>query len=153
MDTFRRLFLVAALAGLVSGVFITLVHQISTTPIILAAEVYEGREGTASSAPVADSGSSAAMPEGHDHEHGSEAWAPTDGWERSLATAVADVLTGIGFSLLLVAAYRFRDDRMTWRTGLFWGLAGFVAVVAAPNLGLPPEVPGTEAAALADRQA
>ncbi len=153
MDTFRRLFLVAALAGLVSGVFITLVHQVSTTPIILAAEVYESAGSTGDVVASADSSNAEAAPEGHDHEHGGEAWAPADGWERSLATAIADVLTGIGFSLLLVAAYRFRDGRMTWRTGLFWGLAGFVAIVAAPNLGLPPEVPGTEAAALADRQA
>lgn len=68
--------------------------------------------------------------------------------ERTLSTAVADVLTGIGFSLLLVAAYRIWGGAMNWRTGLDRGLAGFAAIVASPNLGLPPEVPGTAAAPL-----
>lgn len=158
METFRRLFLVAALAGLISGVFITLVHQVSTTPLILAAEVYEGAaEAPATGAAMAGESAThthdAAEAE-NGHEHGdAEAWSPADGWERTLSTATADVLTGIGFSLLLVAAYRIWGGQMTWRTGLFWGLAGFAAIVASPNLGLPPEVPGTEAAPLADRQA
>ncbi len=149
MDTFGRLFIVAALAGLVSGIFITLVHQVSTTPLILAAEVYEGAADPAATSTHMD----AAGSDGHNHSEGdAEAWSPTDGWQRTLATATADVLTGIGFSLLLVAAYRIWGGQMTWRTGLFWGLAGFAAIVASPNLGLPPEVPGTEAAPLADRQ-
>ncbi len=71
-----------------------------------------------------------------------EAWGPEDGAERILYTALADVLTGIGFSLLLVAAYRIWGGQMTWRTGLYWGLAGFAAIVLSPDLGLPPEVPG-----------
>jgi cobalt transporter subunit CbtA len=33
-----------------------------------------------------------------------------------------------------------------------WGLAGYLTFFVAPSLGLPPEVPGTEAAKLADRQ-
>ena len=149
METFGRLFIVAALAGLVSGIFITLVHQVSTTPLILAAEVYEGP----ADAVATDTHDDAAGATGHSHSEGDdEAWSPTDGWQRTLATATADVLTGIGFSLLLVAAYRIWGGQMTWRTGLFWGLAGFAAIVASPNLGLPPEVPGTEAAPLADRQ-
>jgi cobalt transporter subunit CbtA len=39
-----------------------------------------------------------------------------------------------------------------WRSGLLWGLAGYTVFFVAPSLGLPPEVPGTEAAALKDRQ-
>lgn len=45
------------------------------------------------------------------------------------------------------------DDRsFGWRQGLFWGLAGFAVFTLAPGLGLPPELPGTEAAPLAERQ-
>ena len=40
----------------------------------------------------------------------------------------------------------------TLKRGLLWGLAGFASFMLAPSLGLPPEVPGTEAAPLADRQ-
>ena len=35
---------------------------------------------------------------------------------------------------------------------MYWGLAGFAIFVLAPNLGLPPEVPGTAAADLTARQ-
>lgn len=164
MDTFRRLFIVAALAGLISGAFITIVHEVSTSKIILAAEVFENGSATepaattesvaptaasTAAAPVAE----AAEGEDHDHEaHDEEAWGPEDGAERMLYTALADVLTGIGFSLLLVAAYRIWGGQITWRTGLYFGLGGFAAIFLSPNLGLPPEVPGTEAAELLARQ-
>lgn len=158
MDTFRRLFIVAALAGLISGGLITVVHQVSTSQIILAAEVFENAaeaaEPAAAEPAVAATATSEAT-EGHDHaphEHDAEAWGPEDGAERILYTAAADILTGIGFSLLLVAGYRIWGGQITWRTGLYWGLAGFAAIVLSPNLGLPPEVPGTEAAPLLDRQ-
>src|SRR5207244_438947 len=39
-----------------------------------------------------------------------------------------------------------------WRAGFFWGLAGFTVFILAPGLGLPPEVPGTAAAPLTERQ-
>ncbi len=41
---------------------------------------------------------------------------------------------------------------MDWRKGLSWGLAGFATFTLAPSLGLPPELPGTDAAPLLDRQ-
>ena len=45
-----------------------------------------------------------------------------------------------------------RGGEVTWREGLFWGLAGFAAFTIAPGLGLPPQVPGTEIAPLFERQ-
>lgn len=157
METFRRLFIVAALAGLISGLFITIVHQVSTSKIILAAEVFENAaeaaEPAAEPAVAESTATSGAVAEDHSaHTHDAEAWGPADGAERMLYTALADILTGIGFSLLLVAGYRIWGGQMNWRTGLYWGLAGFAAIVLSPDLGLPPEVPGTEAAPLLDRQ-
>src|SRR3546814_13405119 len=38
-----------------------------------------------------------------------------------------------------------------WRQGLLCGLVGFAVFTLAPGLGLRPEIPGTEAAPLADR--
>src|SRR5262249_21204932 len=70
----------------------------------------------------------------------------------TLFTAAADVLTGIGFALLLVSAYAFSGASVDWRRGLYWGLAAFATFTLAPGLGLPPEVPGTSAAPLLDRQ-
>jgi cobalt transporter subunit CbtA len=157
MQSFGRLFLVALIAGVVSGVFVSIVHQIATVPVILAAEVFEngaGEPAADASAPAVAAAATAAPAESaaHEHEHEAEAWAPADGLERTLYTTAADILTGIGFALVLVAGYRLWGGAVTWRTGLYWGLAGFAAVIVAPSLGLPFEVPGTEAAPLLPRQ-
>jgi cobalt transporter subunit CbtA len=160
MDRFRRLFTAAAIAGLLAGVFVTLVHQVTTVPVILAAEVYEkAAEPPATgglpvpAATAAMSGMSSAemnaMPAVHDH---GSAWEPKDGLERTAFTALADILTGIGFALLLVAIYALWGGKVDSRKGLYFGLAAFAAVTLAPSLGLPPEVPGTEAAPLLARQ-
>ncbi len=154
MSIFRQLFMIAAIAGLLAGVFVTVVHQVATVPVILAAEVYENAADAAPAAPMTEpmpgmAGDAAA---GEEHHHDANAWAPADGMERTLFTGLADILTGIGFSLLLVSAYAFLGRDVDWRHGFSWGLAAFAAFTLAPNLGLPPEVPGTEAAPLLDRQ-
>jgi cobalt transporter subunit CbtA len=71
---------------------------------------------------------------------------------RLLYTELADVLTGSGFSLLLVSAYGMTGSGVGWGKGLLWGLAGFAAFTLAPGVGPPPELPGTQAAPLLDRQ-
>ena len=151
MQSFGRLFLVALIAGAVSGIFVSIVHQVATVPVILAAEVYENGGGEETSVPA--DAAAPAESAAHEHENDAEAWAPSDGIERTLYTTAADILTGIGFALVLVAGYRLWGGTVTWRTGLYWGLAGFAAVIVAPSLGLPFEVPGTEAAPLLPRQA
>lgn len=155
MNSFGRLFIVALIAGSISGIFVSVVHEIATTPVILAAEVYEnsaaaGTPQSAATEVTTANGTGATMVEGGDHQ--GEAWSPSDGIERTLYTTAGDILTGIGFALLLVAALRVWGGRVDWRTGLCWGLAGFAAVILAPGLGLPPEVPGTVAAPLFPRQ-
>ena len=87
---------------------------------------------------------------GHGHGHG-DAWAPDDGIERTLWTAVSNVGTAIGFALLLVAVFAWRGGA-TWRQGLLWGAAGFVVFFANPAIGLRPELPGAFAGGLLDRQ-
>jgi cobalt transporter subunit CbtA len=71
------------------------------------------------------------------------------GW---LATLAANVVLATGFALLLAAAIVHRGTA-GWRRGLLWGAAGYLAFFAAPALGLPPELPGAEHAALVNRQA
>lgn len=146
MTLFRNIVFAAALAGFVAGLFVTIVHSIGTVPIILRAETYE-KAAESSAAPAASADVAAT-----EHHHDAEAWAPTDGFERTAFTVLADVLTGIAFGLLLTAAYALRGRAMDWRQGLFWGFAGFATFTLAPGLGLPPEVPGTESAPLLDRQ-
>ena len=41
---------------------------------------------------------------------------------------------------------------MTPAKGVVWGAAGFCAFFVAPAIGLPPEIPGIEAAPIGDRQ-
>jgi cobalt transporter subunit CbtA len=144
MTVLRRLVWVALCAGLLSGICATVAHQVSTVPVILKAEVYE--KAAEHAQPPAHEN---AIPAAHEH---APAWEPENGIERTVYTLLADVLTGIGFALLLAAGLTLRGGEVSWRDGLFWGLAGFAAVTIAPGLGLPPEVPGTEAAPLLARQ-
>ena len=65
---------------------------------------------------------------------------------------LANIVTGIGFALLLVAVSEFAGGIVGWRPGLLWGLAGFAVFTLAPGLGLPPELPAMPAADLAARQ-
>jgi len=138
MDVFWRLVCVAVCAGLLSGIFATVAHQISTVPIILKAEEYEQ---------AADHPAATAV-----HEHGAAAWEPENGAGRTGYTMLADVLSGTGFALLLAAGLALQGREVNWRQGLFWGLAGFATFTVAPGLGLPPKLPGTEAAPLLERQ-
>ena len=57
-----------------------------------------------------------------------------------------------GFGLLLCAAIHLRGGVSGWQTGLLWGLAGYLVFFVLPSLGLPPELPGTEALPLPVRQ-
>jgi cobalt transporter subunit CbtA len=138
---------------------------VTTVPIILESEVFEkaAEEQAPAAAPAADATAApvattaASTEEGHDHaadghSHGGEAWEPQDGFERTTSTAIVDLLTGIGFALLLIAAYAVSGRAVDWRQGVYWGLAGFAIFMLAPSLGLPPEVPGTAAADLTARQ-
>src|SRR5947199_99021 len=65
------------------------------------------------------------------------------------------VIYRIGFALVLiggVALARLGGYTIDARRGLIWGAAGFVVFALAPAIGLPPELPGMEAAALVARQ-
>lgn len=134
--SFKNLFTVAALTSLVAGVVLTLFQQVQVIPAILEAEGYEPIEHSQLA---------------HKHDDQTE-WAPTEGLERNLFTAAANVVTALGFSLLLGAAAAWCGSKLNWRSGLLWGLAGYVVFFVAPSLGLHPELPGTEAANLQLRQ-
>jgi cobalt transporter subunit CbtA len=143
MPVFRSIVFSAALAGLIVGAVISVAQFFGTVPLIQQSEVYE-RKAAAEAPPAA-----------HDHDkahsHDSE-WEPEDGLQRNSFTVAANILTAIGFALLLTGTYAIRGRPVTWREGLLWGLAGFVVFTAAPGLGLPPELPGMAVAELTARQ-
>ncbi|MDH6232619.1 cobalt transporter subunit CbtA [Mesorhizobium soli] len=160
MSVFRNVVFIAAIAGLLSGLALAAMQSFTTVPLILQAEVYEeaggghdhgsahNMPGMEMSAPatgeVAASGEAAAPAE--------EAWEPANGLERNSFTVFADIVTGIGYALVLVAVSEFAGGVSSWRNGVFWGLAGFAVFTLAPGLGLPPELPAMPAADLAGRQ-
>lgn len=153
MDYFRNIVIVAAIAGALAGLGMTVAQQLTTVPMILKAEVYEEQGAAPAHAYEHEVGTAAhehAAP-AHAHEH--DGWAPADGAERTFFTFAANMLTGIGFALLLVAVSELFGGIANWRQGVFWGLAGFVVFTLAPGLGLPPELPAMPAADLGARQA
>lgn len=142
MTIFRNAVLLAALAGLLAGLAMALMQGFTTVPLIVEAEAYE----------VAAPHDHAAAPAAEAHDHDAEAWAPEDGLPRVFFTTLANVVTAIGFALLLVVASELAGGIADWRQGMFWGLAAFAVVIVAPGLGLPPELPGMPAAEITARQ-
>jgi len=148
MDFFRTMVLVAAAAGLIAGLGMTVAQHFTTVPLILKAEVFEqAAEAKAEPQQQHEHADASAA-----HEHDDEGWAPSDGFERTAFTLAANVITGIGFALLLIAVSELAGGMTGWRQGVMWGLAAFAVFTLAPGLGLPPELPAMPAAELGPRQ-
>ncbi|RWB55135.1 CbtA family protein [Mesorhizobium sp.] len=167
MNLFRNVVFIAAIAGLVAGIALACMQAYATVPLILKAEVYEKAGGghhhdhaastnnnAMSSAAPADNAMSSAAPAPAEAAAPAEdeGWAPADGFERFAFNVVANIVTGVGFGLILVAVSEFAGGIGNWRQGVFWGLAGFAVFTLAPGLGLPPELPAMPAAELLPRQ-
>ena len=141
-----RLVLAALIAGMAAGFIYGGVQHVQTTPLILAAEVYEAapaHEHAAAADPAAP------VPA---HEHEAEEWAPADGWQRTLSTTISSMITGAGFALLLAGVSLLTGLPITPKNGLIWGICGFLAATVAPGAGLAPELPGMPAGDLVLRQ-
>lgn len=149
---FRTILLSAFGAGLAACLAVTVLQTFTTQPLILHAEAFEK--------PVHDPGG-AGPDDGHaddaaGHDNGDDvagpAWSPADGAERVAFTALANLVVGVGVSLVLLALMVLKGSAIDARRGLVWGAAAFVAVALLPSLGLPPELPGTPAGDLLSRQ-
>ncbi len=142
----QRMVASAVFAGFAAGLLAALLHFGFVQKFILLAEQYESgamthfagaSETEAAAGPAADA-------TGHD-----EAQAPSD-LARNALTVLFASLVQVAYALLLVAGYALADHygrRINARDGLLWGLAGFAAFQLAPAMGLPPNLPGTLAAA------
>ncbi|MQG94825.1 CbtA family protein [Pseudomonas sp. MN1F] len=140
----KRIARTAGFSGLLAALLLTLLQSFWVAPLILEAETYE------SAAPAAEHHSHGEEA-GAGHTHSEEAWSPEDGWQRILSTTGGNLVVAVGFALILAALYSLREPGRT-STGALWGLAGFAVFCLAPTLGLPPELPGTAAADLGQRQ-
>jgi len=150
---FRLIVFYALLVGALSGLVLTGVQTWQVVPIIQSAEVFEG--GSEEAVPVMPAFEQA----GGGGHHSVEEWAPENGFERTAFTLLSNVLTAMGFALLIMAAMMasasLRNNaksRFDWRHGLIWGGAGYAVFWLAPAIGLPPEIPLQVAAPLEARQ-
>lgn len=157
------------LSGFVAGVLVTGAQMLKVTPLILQAEKYEDgtevlphtheqsgitheHELKGVALDVHTALITAHKKEVSANDHASVNWSPEDGVERTFYTGISNIVTGIAFSLMLVAVYLLRGKPVNMNSGLLWGTAGFLIFSGSPALGLPPELPGMTAAALDARQ-
>ena len=127
---FRNLVLSAFVIAIIAGLIFSAYQASFITPLILNSEVYE----------VLETGSQ------HDL-----AWAPEDGVERHSWSFATNFLLCFAYALILLSAMTVKTSVNAVK-GLFWGGAAYLTIFAAPALGLPPEIPGMEAAYLEGRQ-
>jgi cobalt transporter subunit CbtA len=143
----RAIVLAAVVAGALAGLVVTGLQALRLVPLILEAETYEQ---SAAIPAHGDAGHAHAAP-GADANAGDAGWAPESALQRTLATTFANLLTAIGFALLLAAALAL-TGAAGWHRGLLWGLGGYAAFVLAPSISLPPGMPGMPEAPLEARQ-
>ena len=129
LNQFRQLVFAALCAGALAGVTMAVLHQVIAVPLIEQA----GRS----------------QPPDHDAHMESSAHGTAS---RTVLTLLTDVLVGVGFALLLSAGMKLRGEAPTLLGGALWGLAGFATFALAPLLGMPPALPGVEAAPLVEGQ-
>jgi cobalt transporter subunit CbtA len=142
----QRLLAVGLLAGLLAGLAIAALQHVTTTPLILSAEVYET---------AAEQAHAGAAAQEHEHEHEHEharAWEPAPGLERTAATSVATGVTSVGYAFMLLALMLAAGDRIEPRRAALWGACAFASTGLATSLGLAPELPGSAAGDLVGRQ-
>lgn len=140
MAGFSRIVISAAFAGAAAGAIAAILQLVFVQPVLLHAELYESGQ-------LVHFGAGAV---GADPDLGG--FDP----KRDALSVLFTLLVYCGYALILVALMALAEARgaaITARTGLLWGLAGFVAVHFAPGFSLPPEVPGVAAADVSARQA
>lgn len=116
----------ALLAAMLAAGLLTLWQEVTTAPLLAAAERAE-------------------------HAGAAAGEVAADPLRRAGLRLIANLGLAAGFGLLLAAGMALAGAT-GWRRGLLWGLAGFAAFALAPALGLPPRLPGTATADLLARQ-
>ena len=138
----KNLFVSAIGAGIAAGLLASALQFTFVIPVLLEGELYEtgarvhfGTDGS----PQSDRGTP-----------------PLAGdWLRHSMTVAFNIVTYTGYGLLLAAMISFASLKgitTTAKQGLIWGLCGYIAVQLAPAISLPPELPGTIAAEVGQRQ-
>lgn len=155
---FRRIVLYAILVGSVSGLLLTAVQFWQVIPIIQNAERFEGgATAVVAHDHAGHSHAESATAHGHDQRATTQGgWSAQEKQRHSL-TLASNILIAMGLALVILPAMvaSQRDGtaaRLGWHHGVLWGAAGYAVFFLMPAIGLPPEIPGTVAAALDARQ-
>lgn len=129
----------ALFAGAATGLIVGLLQLLFVQPVLLHAELYESGELMHFGAvPIS------AQPD-----------LPGFSPVRDILSVVFTMLTYTGYAFVLVALMLLAEERgarIDARSGIVWGVAGFVAAHLAPGFSLAPEVPGVAAADVGARQ-
>ncbi len=136
----QRLLVSGLFAGAAAGLIVGLLQLVFVQPVLLHAELYE----TGALVHFGTSEVVSAHPE-----------LPAFDAVRDGLSIVFTMMIYTGYAMLLLAAMSVAEDRgavVDGRTGILWGLAGFVAFHLAPGFTLAPEVPGVAAADIVGRQ-
>lgn len=139
---FTRILTSALFAGAAAGLIAAFLQLVFVQPVLLHAELYETGELVHFGVDAANT------PSAHPELGGFEPL-------RNGLSILFTMLTYTGFALVMVAVMFMAERQgheVTGRSGLIWGLAGFIAFHFAPGLTLAPEVPGVAAADVGVRQ-
>ena len=137
---FSKIVVSALIAGFGAGLFAALLQFVFVQPILLHAELFE--TGALTHFGAAPSAAQVTIAGGID-------------FMRDGLSVMFSSLIYVGYALMLLAAMVVAEERgqeITPRTGIIWGIAGFITVQMAPAFGLPPELPGMNAADVEARQ-
>jgi cobalt transporter subunit CbtA len=148
-----RVLKAALVAGFLAACVAATLQTFLTSPLILQAETYEKAAVPETHA----SGYGSLLHLAHEHHAQSDAaegsaWEPGEGLPRIAFTALATLVSGVGYASLLAALILAVGRELDPQTALRWAIGGFLAVNLAPAVGLPPELPGMGGAHLAERQ-
>lgn len=150
----RRILASALIAGVITGLSVGTLQSVTTTPLILEAERYEG--GATPAVGVTGARGLVVLVHGpaetHDDGSGPDARTVPGGVERTLSTMTTAVGASAGFALVLLGLMLLAEVKVAPRAGVIWGAAAFAATGLATALGIAPELPGSAAADLLDRQ-
>ncbi|WP_457797519.1 CbtA family protein [Methylocystis sp. S23] len=127
-----RLLAAGLVAGIVAGLAVAALQHVTTTPLILAAEVYEAAQRA--------------------HEASAEHASAFEGLRRTAATSVATIAVSTGYALILLACMLLAGEAIGSRRAALWGACAFAATGLATSLGLAPQLPGAAETDLAGRQ-
>ena len=150
----RNIFLAAIAVGIITGIVYGLFQQTQISPIIYGAEAYEVADAPLTHSHNTDGNQTVKT----EPELKEEAWAPEDGVQRIFSTMTANITIAIAYALVMISLMALHDaksskPKISAKQGALWGIAALLALFIAPALfGLHPEVPGTVAAELINRQ-